>query len=402
MAIVFISFRSLMHRKLPTLLLILSIACSVLFIVGIQKLKTGAKQGFSRSISGTDLIVGSRSGDMQLLMTTVFRVGTPMANMSWNSFEGIQALPQVQWAVPVSSGDGYKGYPVLATLPTYFKHINVGRKQSLTFQIGRAFGGGYELVLGQNVARALGLKLSDTLQISHGRFDQSSRVHDNHSFEVVGILNTTHSPIDNTVFISLEASSAVHSPHQHSAHGMPKSITGAFIGLTSKTAIFLVQQRIANWPNESLMAILPGVTLSKLWRSLSPLDAAFMVVGIGVGFMAGIGLLLGLFMSLRERSRELTIYRVLGAHPLQCASMLVIESVITTVLGIGTGLAVLQLVKSPLIQLIENRFGVVVPFDLLMVDALLFASIVIVGVCISIVPAVVVARMSRSAGVTSL
>ena len=77
MTLLTLTIKSLVHRKISSLLLIISIGLSAMLFIGIQKIKDGAKKSFSHSISGTDLIIGAKSGDVQLLMTTVFRKGTP-------------------------------------------------------------------------------------------------------------------------------------------------------------------------------------------------------------------------------------------------------------------------------------------------------------------------------------
>ena len=58
---------SLMARSLTVGMTILSIGLSVALFLGVEKVKTGAKASFADTISETDLIVGARSGSVQLL-----------------------------------------------------------------------------------------------------------------------------------------------------------------------------------------------------------------------------------------------------------------------------------------------------------------------------------------------
>ena len=96
--------KSIWNRKLTNGLLILSIALSTCLFIGVHKIKLSAKKSFSHSISGTDLIIGARSGDIQLLLYTVFRQGKPIANMSWDSVTNIEKNKNVKWLVPISLG----------------------------------------------------------------------------------------------------------------------------------------------------------------------------------------------------------------------------------------------------------------------------------------------------------
>ena len=359
------------------------------------------KKSFSHSISGTDLIIGAKSGDVQLLMTTVFRKGTPIANVSWNNFINIQQLPQVKWAVPISLGDSHRGYPVLGTSTDYFKHIKYGRKKQLEFESGTPFKRHLDVVLGASVASHLDYSLNHRLYITHGRSKTNGIIHKQSQFKVVGILKPTNTPIDNTLIISVEGMTALHQPNTKIESLVPRSVTGGFIGLKSKLSIFYIQQKINEWKDEALMAIIPGVTLSKLWSTLSTLDAAFFVITITVAIIAFIGLLLSLFISINQRQRELTILRSLGAQPMQLASMLMMESIIITSAGILFGLVLLLSVSQPLSQLIEARLGLILTFGITSFDAIFIASMMGFGLFTSLIPAGIIYRKSLSEGLIS-
>jgi len=66
-AIAHIAFRSVLNRQVTALLTILSIALSVTLFLGVEKIRSGAQTGFSNTVSGTALIVGARSGALNLL-----------------------------------------------------------------------------------------------------------------------------------------------------------------------------------------------------------------------------------------------------------------------------------------------------------------------------------------------
>ena len=133
-----LTYKSILSRKLTSILLT-SIALSTMLLIGVQKIKSSARTSFSSSISGTDLIMGARSGEAQLLLYTIFRQGSPIANISWQSVKQVEALPDVDWIVPLSLGDSHKGYAVLGTTKDYFKHYKYGRKHSLTLKEGHIF-----------------------------------------------------------------------------------------------------------------------------------------------------------------------------------------------------------------------------------------------------------------------
>ena len=87
--------KSLWNRRGTAILTLVSLAISVALILGINHLRHQAKQSFTSTISGTDLIVGARSGPTNLLLYSVFRIGNATNNISWESYQTIKNNSQV-------------------------------------------------------------------------------------------------------------------------------------------------------------------------------------------------------------------------------------------------------------------------------------------------------------------
>ncbi|MGR5541094.1 ABC transporter permease, partial [Vibrio campbellii] len=62
LAISTLAWKSLKNRKATALLTVLTVAISVILLMGVERIRTQAKTSFANTISGTDLIVGGRSG----------------------------------------------------------------------------------------------------------------------------------------------------------------------------------------------------------------------------------------------------------------------------------------------------------------------------------------------------
>lgn len=414
-----LTLKSILNRKLISTLLILSIGLSTMLLIGVQKIKLSAKESFSNSISGTDLIIGTRSGDIQLLLYTVFRQGQPVANISWASVTAIKNFPETAWLVPLSLGDSHRGYPVLATSSDYFKYYRYGKKKQLSFQTGIPFGHTFDIVLGSEVAKKLNYKLNDTIYLSHGVAKGNLPLHKNKPFHIVGILKPTGTPVDKTVHITLEGMTALHvdwvngyAPSKATRLSIsdlneidlsPHSVTGCLLGLKSKFSIFSVQRRITDWNSEPLMAIIPGVALSRLWSSISMVDTAFLVITILVTIIAFIGLLLALFMSLHQRKKELAILRIMGAHPSQLFLLLTLESLLITVSGVVFGLLLMQFLGIILKPFLEDKLGLILSLNTLSeAEVYLAMGIVVFGLVTSFIPAILSYRKSLSEGFISL
>ena len=130
-----LSFRSLINRKLTVFLTIFSIAISVMLILSVEKIRQDAKLSFANTISGTDLIIGARSGSVQLLLYSVFRIGNATNNILWKSYRSIVGRKDVKWTIPISLGDSHRGFRVMGTNKNYFKHYRYGQSRKLSFNI---------------------------------------------------------------------------------------------------------------------------------------------------------------------------------------------------------------------------------------------------------------------------
>ena len=137
MAILRLAWKSLLNRRMTAALTLLSIALSVALLIGVERVRVDARESFANTISGTDLIVGARSGGVQMLLYSVFRIGNATNNISWKSYQDIAALPSVAWSIPMSLGDSHQGYRVLGTTQDYFTHYRYARDRGLVFDQGR-------------------------------------------------------------------------------------------------------------------------------------------------------------------------------------------------------------------------------------------------------------------------
>ena len=117
-----LAWKSLINRKLTTLLTLASIACSVGLLLAVEQVRTGARDAFANTISGTDLIVGARSGSINLLLYTVFRIGNATNNVSYEAYEHFSTHRAVEWAIPYSLGDSHRGFRVVGTTNAFYEH----------------------------------------------------------------------------------------------------------------------------------------------------------------------------------------------------------------------------------------------------------------------------------------
>ncbi|MCG7957583.1 MAG: ABC transporter permease, partial [Candidatus Thiodiazotropha taylori] len=75
MAILSLALKSLFNRRYTAGLILISIALSVSLLLAVERLRVESRNSFAHTISGTDLVVGARSGSINLLLYSIFRIG---------------------------------------------------------------------------------------------------------------------------------------------------------------------------------------------------------------------------------------------------------------------------------------------------------------------------------------
>ncbi|MGL6172273.1 MAG: ABC transporter permease [Vibrio sp.] len=410
-----LAWKSLLNRKATALLTVLTVSIAVVLLLGVERIRTQAKQSFANTIAGTDLIVGGRSGQVNLLLYSVFRIGNATNNIDWQSYQEFSQHPVVKWTIPISLGDSHKGFRVLGTNHSYFEHYRYGSKQPLTFSQGTEFKGLFEAVIGSDVAKSLGYQIGSPMIIAHGISDVGFSRHDNLPFTVVGILAPTGTPVDKTVHVSLEAIEAIHigwesgaNLGQHSSAEQlaqrdftPQQITAMLLGVKSKIQIFALQRQINSYPHEPLSAIMPGVALHELWGMMSVAEQALMAVSVFVVIAGLLGMLSSLLTSLQERRREMSILRAMGARPHHVFTLLVSEASVLTLLGIGLGVSLLYLLLLVAAPMIASQYGIQIALaGLTAYEWQLIGYVQLAGMMIGVIPALRAYRQSLSDGMT--
>jgi putative ABC transport system permease protein len=411
-----LTLRSLWNRRASLLLTLFSIAISVSLLLGVDYIRKEAKSSFLSTISGTDLVVGARSGPVQLLLYSVFRIGNATNNISWQSYQDIAAKPLVDWTIPISLGDSHKGYRVLGTNQDYFRHYRYGDKRLLEFAEGKPFEGVYDAVLGAEVARKLGYQLNDKIVVAHGAASTSFTLHDDKPFHVVGILKPTGTPIDRTVHVTLEGIEAIHIDWVNGAQVpgykisaeealrknlQPKLITAFFVGLKNRAAAFRVQRDINEYKREPLLATVPGVALAELWQAIGMFENVLRIITGFVVVSGLLGMLTALLSTLNERRREMAILRAVGAHPRQVFLLFVLEGGVLAVLGclLGAGLVYVGLFAARPWVVAEYGFYLRTWLPDLN-DGLMLAVVAVLALLFSLIPGAIAYRRSLQDGLT--
>lgn len=424
-----VAWLSLLDRKAGFLLTLASLSISIFVVVCVEHIRTEAQESFNRTVSGVDLIVGARTSPINLLLYSVFRVGNASNNISWDSYELISGDDRVAWTIPLSLGDSHRGYRVMGTTSEFFQHFRYSTDRALGFSDGRAFESIHEAVIGSEIARELGYLTGNAITLSHGLGEISFVNHEDTPFIIAGILSATGTPVDQTVHITLAGMESVHTDilpaggseqshegHAHAAHEdehvheghteenemlaeHPEQITAMLVGLNSRRAVFEVQGAINEFGGEPLLAILPGVALAELWQMMSTVENILALISALVLFASLLGLSTMLLSSMRERQREIFLFRSVGMHATSILLLIEIEAVLTTLASILVALFLATVCLWAGQSWLSQEYGLfisAVPLSPLI--AVYLCIIVLASALLAFVPAITAYRSALGSG----
>lgn len=399
---------SLWSRRLMAMLTCTSIAISMLVLIGVEHLRAEVKNNFERTVSGVDLIVGSRTSGVNLLLFSVFKIGNPSNSIQWKSYQDIVNNRQVAWSVPLSMGDSHQGFSVIGTTGDYFEYFQYGNKQKITFSQGESFTRLYEVVLGADVAKKLGYKIKQSLVMSHGTGKVSFTHHDDHPFKVVGILRPTGTPADQSLYIPLQSIDILHQTqhiHDERLSEVPlgtsyqPQLSAFLLGSKSKIGVLGLQREINQFTQEPLSAILPALALRELWKMVGAVEISLRVISWLILATALICMTTMLLASMNERQRELAILRALGAKAHIMILLIGAEALMLTLVGsfIGYVLVTLGLLLGQ--PLLEHHFALYLsPYVNLVTVGRFFLIATGAAVVLSFIPAVLAYKKSLLKG----
>lgn len=404
--------RSLRNRLLTSVLTVLGIALSVTLLVGIEQVRTGVRESFRGTIRGTDLIAGARGGTTQLLLSTVFGMGSPTGSIAWSTFERWRAHPAVAWAIPYALGDSHRGFRVIGTTDEFFARYRF-RDRQVEFARGAAPATDREVAIGEEVSRRLGLGVGDAVTLAHGIAEVSFAEHGAHPFTVSGVIAATRTPIDRALYVTLEGLDAMHEAEAASgglAMGPPPAprvegerppITAFLVGTRNRIETPRLQREMNDDRAEPLTAIIPGVALGQLWLAIGSAEAGLRVVALLTLVVGLLGMCVALFASLEARRREMAILRAVGAGPRTIVSLLVLESGLLALLGAALGVAFVYAGIALAASAVEARFGLALASGPLgRVEWGYLALVVSAGTLVGVLPAWKAYRASLADGLS--
>jgi putative ABC transport system permease protein len=165
--------------------------------------------------------------------------------------------------------------------------------------------------------------------------------------------------------------------------------------------VLALQREISESPEESLMAIIPGVALAELWRNFTLFEKALRLISIFVMAVALTSMFVAIYSSLQVRRREMAILRSLGAGFTQVATLFVAEAtfvcIVAAVLGLGAVYAMLVVGQ----KFIFDTFGILIALTPPgTTEALALGALIVLGSIVGLIPAFKAYRTALSDGLS--
>ncbi len=339
-----LTWKNLWARPLATLLSLILIMLGVGLITFVLHVKRDFEGHMGKNIKGIDMVVGAKGSPLQLILSAVFHIDAPTGNIKLVEAEKLKKNRLVKYAIPLSYGDSYNGYRIVGTDTTFGKLYNARLKTGILRK------GRFEVNLGAGVAADLNLKIGDEFSGSHGLV-AGGETHDDQPYRVAGIFETSNTVLDQLILTNLESVWDVHNHTTPEAHedneddtdhqSVDLEITAMLVKFRSPMGVI----QLPRWVNTqtNMQAAVPSYELKRLTNLMGFGINTINGVAVVIMIVAGISVFISLLNSLKERQPELALMRSYGASRRQLATTVLLEGLLTSLLGFAGGIALSKL-----------------------------------------------------------
>lgn len=400
-----LAWRNIWFKPLNTILSIVLLMSSVAIITVLILLEKQFEEKFSSNIDGVDLVMGAQGSPLQLILSSVYQVDAPTGNISYDDAKVWMNSPFVEKAIPLAFGDNYRGFKIVGTTPDYLE------KYDAKISKGTLFEHNFEVVLGNDIAQKLSIRVGDTFFGSHGDAAEGE-VHENEGYKVVGIAQKTGKVVDNLILCNIPSVWQMHGSHKeqeveksdnpshgneghiHHEHENDFTIEEPEMEITAVLFKFRNKMAVVTWPriiaqNTKMQVASPAIEVNRLFKLFGIGIDALLYLAYGIMFISGISIFIALFNTLKERKFEFALLRVSGAGRFKLLSLVVIESLLLCVVGFvfGTilGRFALMLLSASTADDFKMSFN---PYEFIWdKEGVLFLLTILVGLLAALIPA---------------
>ena len=192
-----------------------------------------------------------------------------------------------------------------------------------------------------------------------------------------------------------------HEEPQHDEAHAPAAITAFIVGLQSRPTLLAFQRFVNEYPEEPLLAAVPGVVLQRLWELVAVAELALFAVSALVVLAGLVGMLTMLLASVAERRREMAVLRAVGAGRGLVFALLVTEAAVLAGCAAVVGVAAVHVATRLASDALLERFSLALTGQWpTLFEAAVIGAVALTGALAAVLPAWRLYRFSLADGLT--
>ena len=210
-----VAWANIISNPFNTILSLLLMTFGVGIISLLLLLNNQIEQQLQNNLRGIDMVIGAKGSPLQLILSSIYHIDNPTGNISFKESNKLTKNSMVDFTIPLSYGDSYNGFRIVGTTYQYPKLYEANLTE------GRLWNKSMEVVIGSIVSEVNQLKIGDKFYGTHG-LNKDGHIHDDHYYEVVGILNQSNSALDKLIITDINSVWQVHdhNPERHVNHSV--------------------------------------------------------------------------------------------------------------------------------------------------------------------------------------
>ena len=371
---------SLKYRFLNSFLSIMLTAFGVSIALLISQFGNHIQNRINLDGQGIDIVVGAKGSPLQLILSSVYHIDIPTGNIAYSKAKKIMNNPQIEESIPLALGDNWRGFRIVGTTTNYIRHYD------MSLSTGRYWDQNFEVVVGSSV----NLNIGDEFMGVHGLLEDGSS-HEEHKYNVVGILKPSGTVIDRLILTSLNSVLDIHglhkvdnsfeknhehqhdhehhkeehhdvhehdhdkekhknedeNHHKHSKNDKETNKTNE-LGSSEITALLIkTKSPIANINlprsinrESSLQAANPALEINRLISLFGIGSKSFAILSLILILIASLNIFSGLASNLENRMGDLAVLRAVGFSKKRIFKIIVLEGILVVLIGIILGILI--------------------------------------------------------------
>ena len=371
---------SLKYRFLNSFLSIMLTAFGVSIALLISQFGNHIQNRINLDGQGIDIVVGAKGSPLQLILSSVYHIDIPTGNIAYSKAKKIMNNPQIEESIPLALGDNWRGFRIVGTTTNYIRHYD------MSLSTGRYWDQNFEVVVGSSVD----LDIGDEFMGVHGLLEDGSS-HEEHKYNVVGILKPSGTVIDRLILTSLNSVLDIHglhkvdnsfeknhehqhdhehhkedhhdvhehdhdkekhknedeNHHKHSKNDKETNKTNE-LGSSEITALLIkTKSPIANINlprsinrESSLQAANPALEINRLISLFGIGSKSFAILSLILILIASLNIFSGLASNLENRMGDLAVLRAVGFSKKRIFKIIVLEGILVVLIGILLGILI--------------------------------------------------------------